>query len=148
MVLTTLRAVNSYWDPVFLFFGKTTILFKLTIVNSVIIGGLGYFATKAFGIEGMSAVVLLSIAAITPIAGTYLKKLIRVSYAGVLMRTFAISLALIVCYHFAIVAAQAATHDSGVATIAVTIGFCIAYASLHSPDIISVYRRLRDERAR
>lgn len=100
MVLTTLRAVTSYWDPVFLYYGKTRFLFSLTILNSVFIAGFGYFATKLYGIEGMSLIVLLSIIMITPIAGFYLKKLINTSYVKILFEPIVIAILLLMIYKF------------------------------------------------
>ncbi len=100
MILTTLRAVTSYWDPVFLSYGKTKFLFSLAILNSVFIGGLGYFATKLYGIEGMSLVVLLSIIMITPIAGFYLKKLINTSYTKILFEPIITAIFLLMIYKF------------------------------------------------
>jgi len=98
MVLTCLRAVTSYWDPVFWFYGKTKFLFSLTILNSIFITGVGYFVTKIYGIEGMSLVVLLSIIIITPIAGSYLKRLINTSYTKILFEPISIAMFLLVIY--------------------------------------------------
>jgi O-antigen/teichoic acid export membrane protein len=100
MVLTTLRAVTSYWDPVFWSYSKTRFLFILAILNSVFVAGGGYFATKLCGIEGMSGAVLLSIMMITPIAGFYLKKLINVSYAKILFEPLLIAILLLLIYNF------------------------------------------------
>jgi O-antigen/teichoic acid export membrane protein len=84
MVLTTLRAVVSYWDPVFWFYGKTKILFYMAIINSIVIVFIGYFATILYGIEGMSFTVLFSMLFVTPLIMYYLKKLINVSYVNIL----------------------------------------------------------------
>lgn len=99
MVLITLRAVTSYWDPIFLYHGKTKFLFLLTILNSIFISVAGYFATKAYGIEGMASAVLLSIIMITPIAAFILKKLIDISYTKILSETILFATVLLVIYY-------------------------------------------------
>ena len=127
MVLTTLRAVTSYWDPVFWSYGKTKFLFLLTILNSVFIAGFGYFATGLYGIEGMSLVVLLSIIMITPIAGSYLKKLINTSYAKILFEPILIAIFLLTIYKVILMYLLKAGSFSWGAKLISTILFTFSY---------------------
>jgi len=80
MVLTTLRALTSYWDPVFMAKGKTKILFRFAIVNAILIPLLGIPVTHRYGTSGMAMVVLMAIVLITPMAAWELKKILEVSY--------------------------------------------------------------------
>ncbi len=99
MLVTMLRAVTSFWDPVFLLFGKTKVLFTLTIFNSLIISILGYIFTINFGILGMSSTVLLTMLLIMPIAGARLKELIDTSYFHILKKPIAYFVVLTAGYH-------------------------------------------------
>jgi len=127
MILTTLRAMTSYWDPVFLYYGKTKFLFSLTILNSVVIAGFGYLATRLYGIVGMSLVVLLSIMLITPIAGFYLKKLINISYVQILFKTILIAMFLLTIYKLIMTYLQNAGIFSWGAELIVTVIFAFFY---------------------
>lgn len=98
MVLVTLRAVLAYWDPVLLNFGRSRVLFVMTLLNSIFITGLGYFATRQWGIEGMAWAVLLSTIVVAPFGAIHVKRLIGVSYTRLLGPPLAVGLGLAVPY--------------------------------------------------
>jgi len=102
IVLSALRGITQFWDPVFLAKGKTKVFFLLSAINAILIPGIGYPMTIYYGIEGMALAVLFSIVVITPIAAYSLKKILSVDYFSTLrfavmasVLTFGLSITLV-----------------------------------------------------
>lgn len=75
MVGCTLRALTSYWEPIFLVFGRTKILLAMTMISAVGIAGGGYIGTSLLGIEGMALVVLAVVLLITPLGLYFVRQI-------------------------------------------------------------------------
>ncbi len=60
MVLTTLKAVTAYWDPIILYKGKTKIQFYMTIYGACSVSLLVYVGTLYHGIIGAATGILLA----------------------------------------------------------------------------------------
>lgn len=60
MVLTTLKAVTNYWDPIILYKGKTRIQFYMSIYGIISVSGLVYVLCSHYGINGAAFGVLLA----------------------------------------------------------------------------------------
>ena len=130
MVLTTWRAVTSYWDPVFMFYERTKILFNMTILNAVIITFLGYHATLIYGMEGMAAAVLVSIVIVSPIAAFQLKKIIDVSYTKILGKSLAVIVILAFLFKLVLFMLVSINGDSIFAILFSTFIFTLIYFGL------------------
>jgi len=60
MVLTTLRAMTSYWDPILLYTGKTMIQLYMTIYRVVMVSIFVYYLSRAYGINGAATGVFIA----------------------------------------------------------------------------------------
>lgn len=143
MFLTMLRAVTSFWDPVFLLFGKTKVLLKLTIINSFVIGILGYIFTKSHGIVGMSCTVLLSILLITPLAAFQLKKLIQTSYVDILKKPTIYLIGLVIAYYSLFLALSTNLNSIIMAMGLSTGAFVIVYSAVIYRENKTLFTQVR-----
>jgi O-antigen/teichoic acid export membrane protein len=142
MVLTTFRAMTSYWDPIFLYYGKTQIFLMLAAINLTLIGGFGYFATLAYGIIGMSLVVLGSIIIVAPIAIHFLKNIIEVSYIKILGKQLGVTLLLMMGYKVIYVVLCNYREYTIYPEIWATLIFTIAYVHLSYRINIDALRKI------
>jgi O-antigen/teichoic acid export membrane protein len=83
MIVTALRAVVGYWDPVFMNEGKTKVFLVAGAINSLLLPLTGYTLTRFYGITGMSIAVLLSMSLVVPFLVRQLKQVLDVGYIAV-----------------------------------------------------------------
>jgi O-antigen/teichoic acid export membrane protein len=60
LVVVLLRGSN-FWEPIMLIHKKSNYLLQASCVNAAVIVGLGFPATRYYGVEGMASVVLIAV---------------------------------------------------------------------------------------
>lgn len=96
IVVAALRGIIGNWDSIFLYYGKTKIMFYMSLFNSTSSVVLGYFATTYYGIKGMAFAILFSFILVNlPIGVTCIKKLINFSYIRIIIKPITASLCLL-----------------------------------------------------
>ena len=81
MVLTSLKAIVSYWDPIILLKGKTKIFLWITCYRAPLTAVAVYILTLRFGIIGASMGTLIAYAIVVPLMARWVGKIFHLEYS-------------------------------------------------------------------